>query len=123
VAIRVALIEDPQFELTEVGVSTGEKVGKDAGELAGLDVSTGISAIKGLDGALATEPDCVVYTADGDTQLAEAMADVRRLLAAGINVVGARRAALPVGRHPREIHRAGGRCCAGRQLQRLHHRS
>ena len=33
------LIEDPQFELTAVGVSADSKVGKDAGELAGLDVS------------------------------------------------------------------------------------
>ncbi len=37
---RLALIElitNPQFELTGLCVSTPEKVGKDAGELAGLD--------------------------------------------------------------------------------------
>jgi 2,4-diaminopentanoate dehydrogenase len=85
------LIEDPQFELTAVGVSTDSKVGKDAGELAGLSgilATTGITATKGVDGALATAPDCVVYTADGDTRLKEAMADVMGFLAAGINVVG-----------------------------------
>jgi 2,4-diaminopentanoate dehydrogenase len=82
------LIEDPRFELTAVGVSSESKVGKDAGELAGLDVTTGIIATQGIDGALATKPDCVVYTADGDTRLKEAMAEVRQFLSAGINVVG-----------------------------------
>ena len=35
------LISDPRFDLTGVWVSSDAKVGKDAGELAGLDVSTG----------------------------------------------------------------------------------
>ena len=82
------LIEDARFELTAVGVSTEEKVGVDAGELAGLDVSTGVLATTGLDAVLATEPECVVYTAMGDTRLVEAMADVIRILAAGVNIVG-----------------------------------
>jgi hypothetical protein len=82
------LIEDPRFELTAVGVSSESKVGKDAGELAGLGVTTGIIATKGIEAALATKPDCVVYTADGDTRLKEAMAEVREFLSAGINVVG-----------------------------------
>ena len=88
---RLALIElitNPQFELTGVCVSTPEKVGKDAGDLAGLDVSTGIAAVNDLDALLATRPECVVYCAMGDTRLPEAMADVMRILAAGINVVG-----------------------------------
>ena len=82
------LIEDERFELTAVGVSTAEKVGRDAGELAGLDRTTGIAATNGLDTALATEPDCIVYCANGDTRLPEAMADVMRVLSAGINMVG-----------------------------------
>jgi hypothetical protein len=88
---RLALIElitNPQFELTAVCVSTPEKVGKDAGELAGLDVSTGVAAVIDLDARLASRPDCVVYCAMGDTRLPEAMADVMRILATGINVVG-----------------------------------
>jgi hypothetical protein len=36
------LINDARFDLTAVWVSTAAKVGKDAGELAGLDVSTGV---------------------------------------------------------------------------------
>jgi 2,4-diaminopentanoate dehydrogenase len=82
------LIEDPRFELTAVGVSSEDKIGKDAGELAGMDVVTGIIATKGVDGALESKPDCVVYTADGDTRMPEAMGEVMRFLAAGINVVG-----------------------------------
>src|SRR5438270_3260903 len=86
------LTTNPQFELTGVCVSTPQKVGKDAGELcgAGLDTGTvtGIAAVNDLDALLATAPECVVYCAMGDTRLPDAMADVMRILAAGINVVG-----------------------------------
>ena len=43
------LIENPAFELTGVGVSTPAKVGRDAGELAGLDPHTGIAATDAAD--------------------------------------------------------------------------
>jgi hypothetical protein len=69
-------------------VSSDAKVGRDAGDLAGLEVTTGIVASKDLDAIVAAKPDCVVYCAMGDTRLPEAMADVRRFLSAGINVVG-----------------------------------
>ncbi|MGA8328234.1 MAG: diacylglycerol kinase [Mycobacterium sp.] len=88
---RLALIEliaNEQFELTGVCVSSSEKVGKDAGLLAGVDTETGIVAVSDLDAVIATRPDCVVYCAMGDTRLPDAMADVMRILAAGINVVG-----------------------------------
>ena len=49
----IQLVTSPQFELTGVCVSTPDKVGKDAGELAGLDVSTGITAVNDLDALLA----------------------------------------------------------------------
>src|SRR5579875_230715 len=82
------LITDPRFELTGVCVSTKAKVGKDAGELAGLDVDTGVAAVNDLDTLLAAEPDCAVYCAMGDNRPAEAIGDCMRILAAGINVVG-----------------------------------
>ena len=82
------LVTDPAFQLTGLCVSSPEKVGKDAGTLAGVDVATGVSAVADLDTVLATEPDCVVYCAMGDTRLPEAMADCMRILAAGVNVVG-----------------------------------
>jgi len=82
------LITDPRFELTGVWVSSDSKAGKDAGELAGLDVSTGITATTDLDAVLATKPECAVYTAMADNRLVEALEDYRRILAAGVNVVG-----------------------------------
>jgi 4-hydroxy-tetrahydrodipicolinate reductase len=69
-------------------VSSDSKAGKDAGELAGLDVSTGITATNDLDAILAAKPDCAVYTALADNRLPDALEDYRRILAAGVNVVG-----------------------------------
>ncbi|MGH3560136.1 MAG: NAD(P)H-dependent amine dehydrogenase family protein, partial [Mycobacterium sp.] len=83
-----ALITNPQFELTGVWVSSESKAGKDAGELAGLDVSTGVTASNDLDEVLGRSPQCAVYTAMADNRLPEALDDYRRILAAGINVVG-----------------------------------
>ena len=84
----VQLITDPRFELTGVWVSSEAKAGKDAAELAGLDGSTGITATNDLDAVLATNPECAVYTAMADNRLPEALEDYRRILAAGVNVVG-----------------------------------
>jgi len=82
------LVADTRFELTGVWVSSDAKVGRDAGELAGLDVTTGVTATNDLDQIIAAGPDCVVYCAMGDTRLPDAMADVRKILVAGIDVVG-----------------------------------
>jgi 2,4-diaminopentanoate dehydrogenase len=82
------LIDSPRYELTGVCVATPGKVGRDAGELAGLDMSTGVHAVDSLDALLATEPDCIVYCAMGDTRVAAAIEDCRRILAAGVDVVG-----------------------------------
>ena len=54
----------------------------------GLDVSTGIIATTDLDAVLATKPECAVYTALADNRLPAALEDYRRILAAGVNVVG-----------------------------------
>ncbi len=82
------LITDERFELVAVGVSSPDKVGVDAGELAGLAVATGVAAVGDLDEVIAAGPECVVYCAMGDTRPVEATHDVRRLLEAGIDVVG-----------------------------------
>jgi len=82
------LVQDARFDLTGVWVSTDAKVGRDAGELAGLGVATGVAATNDLDAVIAADPDCIVYCAMGDTRLPDAMADVRKILAAGIDVVG-----------------------------------
>lgn len=82
------LISDPRFELTGVWVSSESKAGKDAAELAGFEESTGITATPDLDAVLATGPQCAVYTAMADNRLPEALEDYRRILTAGIDVVG-----------------------------------
>lgn len=82
------LITDPRFELTGVWVSSPAKAGRDAAELAGLAEPTGIKATNDLDEVLATAPDCAVYTAMADNRLPEALEDYRRILAAGVNMVG-----------------------------------
>jgi 2,4-diaminopentanoate dehydrogenase len=82
------LVTDTRFELTGVWVSSEAKVGRDAGDLAGLDIATGVHAVNDLDAIVAARPDCVVYCAMGDVRLPAAMADIRTLLEAGIDVVG-----------------------------------
>ena len=83
-----ALITNPDFELTGVWVSSDAKAGKDAAELVGRSEPTGVIATTDLDEVLATEPQCVVYNAMADNRLMEALEDYRRILAAGVNIVG-----------------------------------
>jgi 2,4-diaminopentanoate dehydrogenase len=79
----------PDLELVGLWVSNPDKVGKDAGPLAGLDRDLGVLATKDVEEIIALKPDCVVHAAMSDDRLFEAMADLERLLRAGINVVSA----------------------------------
>jgi len=77
----------PELELVGLFVSNPDKVGKDAGDLAGLDNQLGVSGTSDIDALLALKPDCIVHTAMADDRMFEALADLRRFLEAGINVV------------------------------------
>ena len=77
----------PDLELVGLWVSNPDKVGKDAGELAGLGRTLGVAATDDVDALLALEPDVVVHTAMADHRLMEAIADMERILQAGVNVV------------------------------------
>lgn len=77
----------PDLELAGVWVSNPGKVGRDAGELAGLGRSLGVTATDDADALLASRPDCVVYTAMADDRLPDAIADLTRFVRAGVNVV------------------------------------
>jgi 4-hydroxy-tetrahydrodipicolinate reductase len=77
----------PDLELVGVWVSSEAKVGRDAGELAGLDRHLGVAATGDVDAIVALRPDCIVHTAMADNRLMAAIADLTHLLAAGINVV------------------------------------
>ena len=123
----VQLINDSRFELTGVWVSSEAKAGKDAAELAGLDGSTGITATNDLDAVLATNPECAVYTALADNRLPEALEDYRRILSAGVNVVGSSAGvpAVSVAGHSRGAAQADRGRRTGRQVEpvRQRHRS
>lgn len=83
-----ALIGRPDLELVGVHAASADKIGRDAAELCGLSEPTGVLATDDLDALIALRPDCVVYTALGETRPMEAIDQMSRLLAAGINVVG-----------------------------------
>lgn len=77
----------PDLELVGVWVSNPDKVGKDAGELAGLGRTLGVAATDDVEALLALKPDVVVHTSMADNRLMEALEDLQRLLRAGVNVV------------------------------------
>ncbi len=71
----------PELELVGCWVHSADKVGQDAGTLAGID-ALGVAATDDVDALLALDADCVMYS--------PVMADpalVQRILASGKNVV------------------------------------
>ena len=76
----------PDLELVGVWVHSQDKVGRDAGELAGGE-SIGVVATNDADALIDLRPDCVVYAACGPERDAGAVPDYIRLLESGINVV------------------------------------
>jgi len=84
-AIR-AVLSHSDLQLAGVIVASDNKVGLDAGEIAGVG-ATGVIATNDWRAALAAGADAVVYTATADIRPEEAMADLLACLEAGINVV------------------------------------
>jgi 4-hydroxy-tetrahydrodipicolinate reductase len=79
-----AVIEHPDLALAGVYVHSADKVGRDAGDLCGVD-TTGILATNDIEDVVALGADCVLYMpqhCDFD--------EVCRLLASGANVVTTR---------------------------------
>ncbi len=81
-----AIIGHPDLELAGVWVSSPAKAGRDAGELCGVG-PTGVRATTDADALLRLGADCVCYTATADLRPFEAVEDLCRMLAAGMNVV------------------------------------
>ena len=77
----------PDLDLVGVWVSNPDKVGRDAGELAGLGRDLGVLATDDKEALYALEPDCIVHTAMVDDRIFEAIADLTEMLERGINVV------------------------------------
>jgi 4-hydroxy-tetrahydrodipicolinate reductase len=80
------IIRHPDLELVGLWVHSPDKVGRDAGELAGLD-PVGVAATNDIDALLALGADSVCYTATADLRPWEAVDDIARILASGANVV------------------------------------
>lgn len=81
------IIEHPNFELVGLHAHSAAKVGRDAGDIAELDIETGIVASSDVDALLALKPDCVLYNANGENRPADAIAEMAKILSAGINVL------------------------------------
>jgi hypothetical protein len=76
-----AIIEHPHMTLAGVYVHGPDKVGRDAGELCGVE-STGVTATASVDEIVELGPDCVLYMPNSLN-----LDELCRLLTAGINVV------------------------------------
>jgi hypothetical protein len=81
-----AVIDAPDLELVGVRVYDADKVGTDAGELAGR-APTGVLATDSNTDTLALAPDVVLYMGRVEHDPDGCFADVAELLAAGIDVV------------------------------------
>ena len=84
-AIR-SVVANQDLNLVGVIVSNPEKIGVDAGDLAGIE-TTGILATNNIDEALSGPVDAVVYTVNADFRPMESLDEVEGLLRKGINVV------------------------------------
>ncbi len=84
-AIR-AVAAHRDLELVGVVVANPAKVGRDAGELAGIE-PLGVVATDDPQVALGGGIDAVVYAATGDTRPDDALADLAAILRSGANVV------------------------------------
>jgi 2,4-diaminopentanoate dehydrogenase len=81
-----AIIDDPALELIGLLVHTPEKVGVDAGSLCARP-PTGVTGTGDIGALIALNPDCVCYCATAVGRENEAVDDIGRYLAAGVNVV------------------------------------
>ena len=81
-----AIARRPDLELVGVWVHDPDKVGRDAGELAGI-APVCVPATSDADALIALAPDCICYAASGESRPTEAVDDFCRMLAAGIDVV------------------------------------
>jgi len=97
-----AIIQHPELELAGLWVHGPEKIGQDAGTLAGLP-PTGVLATNDLDALLALDAPVVCYCSGADSRLGEAVADFEKILRAGKNIVST---SLPFLTHPPQTNPA-----------------
>ena len=110
-----ALVRSGDFELVGVYSHGQSRVGRDAGDLAGLDLEVGVRATSDADALLGLHPHCVVFTSVGETRPREAVAELARILRSGANVVSSSMMNLiyPPAAHPRPVETLSDACSQG----------
>src|SRR5262245_61850407 len=78
------VIDHPQYDLVGLRVYSDAKVGRDAGDIAGVDKRTGVIGTRNIEDIIAARPDCVIYMPLLDHTSTD---DMCRLLESGINIV------------------------------------
>jgi 2,4-diaminopentanoate dehydrogenase len=106
-----AVIEAPDLVLVGVRVYDGDKVGQDAGALAGT-APTGVVATDRTDDVLGLDPDVVLYMGSVERYREACVPDVTTLLAAGIDVISTGSSFIDVRAFDPEWGRAVGQACA-----------
>lgn len=111
-----ALLQSDDFALVGVYTHDPARAGRDAAELASLPFECGVRATSDLGHVLALRPDCVVYTAVGETRRREAVGEIATVLRSGANVVSSSMMDLihPSSAHPSVIESLSDACAAGR---------
>lgn len=79
------VVKHPGFELVGVGVSNPDKVGKDAGEICGID-PVGVTATNDLDELIALAPDALVHYGPTAGKADDNIRHMGAFLRAGIDV-------------------------------------
>src|ERR1700684_424016 len=79
------VVRHPAFELVGVGVANPDKVGRDAGELCGIE-PVGIAAPAAADALVALQPDALVHFGPTAAHAQDNIRDIGTFLRAGIDV-------------------------------------
>lgn len=113
IATRV-IAARPDLQLAGVWVHSPKKAGRDAGEIVGIG-PIGLTATSDIAALLALDPDCVCYTADGESRRDACVDDLCRMLGAGIDVVTTSISGLvhPAACAPKHVRRLEEACRQG----------
>ena len=79
------VLRHPNFELVGVGVRNPDKVGKDVGEICGIE-SIGLAATDDTEALIALRPDALVHFGPTAARAAENIRDIGSFLRSGIDV-------------------------------------
>ncbi|PJE20690.1 MAG: dihydrodipicolinate reductase, partial [Mycobacterium sp.] len=80
------IVKHPLFELVGVGVSNPDKVGRDVGDICGMDEPVGVTATDDVDALIALKPDALVHYGPTAMHAKDNISLITRFLRAGIDV-------------------------------------